>query len=477
LRSSVATALARHIFSVLAVISITALGVRVFHVNATTVALCYLLAVLWSSTTFGLFPGITTSIASVLAFNFFFLPPAGTLTIQDPQNWVALAVFLATSLTASNLSARAERRALEAQEGRRETQRLYELGRAILVHEKLEETTKNAVAEIQRLFGLDSALFLGLGQFERDSTVSATDPQYERLKDAAEIGERANHSDWVFVPVRLGGKAIGALAMQAAAMSGTAISAIANLLAIALERRAALESATAGEAARISDTLRSALLDGLAHDLKTPLTAIKASITALMTKRQQFTGSTGEFLDIIHEETMRLQRTVYEAIETARLESGALSLRLEPHDLVSLLKQIAEASDPRGERVRIRVVDSPSLVFDWDLIRLAVKQIVDNALRYSPEGTHVSLVLSADQNFARLSVEDEGPGVAPSEQLMIFEKFYRGRAGKAIAGGTGIGLAVAKRIIDAHEGAVTVRNGADGGAIFEVRLPLNQNEY
>src|SRR5215467_9414632 len=113
---------------------------RVFRVNETTAALALLVAVLWTSTTQGFFPALTVSVAAMLGLNFFFIPPIGTLTVADPQNWVALSVFLLTAFTASNLAARAERRAREAQQGSRETQRLFELGRGILVNEDPEHT-------------------------------------------------------------------------------------------------------------------------------------------------------------------------------------------------------------------------------------------------------------------------------------------------------------------------------------------------
>jgi two-component system sensor histidine kinase KdpD len=446
----------------------TALG-RAFHMNATTMALGFLLVVLAAATLFGLVNATITSIAAVLTFNYYFLPPIGTLTIQDPENWVAFTVFFITAITASQLSGRAQLRAKEARTQRLETERLYEFSRAILVDEAPSRTESKALAHLVRIFELKQAEFFP-AQHDYSSAVVSDD----WIRAAQTRGDILRRDDWVLVPVELGGKYAGTLALQPQRpeqLTDAVAGSIANLLAIGLERRSSFDRVATAEAARRSDELRTALLDGLAHELKTPLTAMKTSATALLEKQDSMDDSARELLGIVHEEVNRLQDIVSEAIETGRIESGKFAMRKARVCVGDMISQLIQRRE--SYRARVRFSPDPQRILvsaDAHLLSMALRQTVDNAIRYSPESELVTISVEADTQNVSIRVQDNGIGVSEEDRPHIFERYYQGAPGRQIAGGTGLGLAVAKRVVDAHGGEINVRSSGRGST-FVIQIP------
>jgi two-component system sensor histidine kinase KdpD len=240
-------------------------------------------------------------------------------------------------------------------------------------------------------------------------------------------------------------------------------------MAIGLERRSSFERVAAAEAARRSDELRTALLDGLAHDLKTPLTAIKTSATALL-QRQHMDEPARELLEIVRDEVNQLQSTVGEAIEAGRIESGKFDLRRTCVNVTNLIRDMLTQRETYIARVRLSS-ESPSVCVqaDEDLLQLAIRQLLDNALRYSPESEPVLVTIRSDDSHLSIQVRDFGPGVNEADGPHIFEKYYQGAAGKQMAGGTGLGLAVAKRVVEAHGGSIALES-PEGGSVFVIGL-------
>src|SRR5271157_1725974 len=288
--------------SVLIIAAILALYRTLVPVNNTTVALTLLLAILGMSAGWGLAEATVASLVAVVGFNYWFLPPVGTLTIQDPQNWVALLAFLVTAVTASQLSARARRRAAEAEARRLEIERLYALVQAMMLSGNARKTIREFVGKVVQVFGCGVAAEL------EDVSVDA-----QRLLATA--------------PVRLGGRPLGSLALIGPLPSEQSVRAIMHLMAITIEKARALEDAGHAEAARQSEVLKSALLDSLAHDIKTPLTSIKAAVTSLLGSAP---GTERELLTIINEEADRLNQLAAEVIAMARIEAGKLHLEKRP---------------------------------------------------------------------------------------------------------------------------------------------------
>ena len=357
------------------------------HVNAATVSLALLLNVLFIATRWGSLPALAASILAMLCFNFFFLPPFGTFTIAATDNWIALLAFLVTAITAGQLSARARKRAEEAETGRREIERLY--------------------AELRDAF------------------------------------ERASHA----------------------------------------------------EALRQSEKLKSALLDAVTHDLRTPLTSIKASITTLLDEvRGRFDGespvaldaeSRVEMMEVIDEESDRLSRFISGLIELARIEAGELQLRRRWGAVDEIISAALARAEPitRQHRVELDVEkELPGVRVDERAVSEVVYTLIDNAAKYSAKGSVIRITARrAGEELIEMGVEDEGPGIPSDLRERVFDKFFRATRDGDVRNhqptGTGMGLAIAKGIVEAHEGAISIESGRGGkGTRVVFTLPIGDDD-
>src|SRR2546422_217262 len=367
------------------VLAITFVYQKALGVNATTVALTFLLAILVVSTVWGLAVSVFMSIAATLAYNYYFLPPIGELTIADPQNWVALFAFLVTAVMASHLSARAKQQADDAHRRRREIEKLY--------------------AFSQQLLG-----------------------------------------------------------------AGTVI-------AIAIERARAVEQLSKTEASREGERLKSALLDSITHDFRTPLTSIKASVTSLLTNPTLNEKQRQELLTVINEESDRLNRLVGEAAEMARLDAGEVELKLEPHRIEEVISAaLEECKSLLGNRpVQLHIPENlPPVRVDLNRAKEVLIQLLENAHQYSPKDQPVSVSAEVNSEFVVTSVADLGPGIEELELGLIFDKFYRGRDQRYRVQGTGMGLPIAKAIVEAHGGTIGVICQLGKGSVFSFSLPIDR---
>lgn len=439
-------------------------------VNATTVALAMLLLVLGIATRWGLGEAIFTSVACMLGFNYFFLPPLGTLTISDPQNWVALCAFLVSAIIASQLSARAKSRTEEASARRGEIERLYQLSRALLL-EETSDITRIALLRAGDIFGLRNIAFYDADSKHIHGSLEEPFLSESELARVAASNEPATGKDCAIVPVRLGTRTIGALGFSGRKLTVPERDSLANLIAISLERSRALDRATAAEAARRGEKLKTFLLDGIAHDLKTPLTAIKTCVSTLITIPPRTQEERAELLGIIDEETDHLQRTITEAIQLARIESGKVALERHVFRIRDVTDRVLLTV---GDRQRFQVSIPPDLTVSADagLLEQAIKQLVENASKYAPGSKPIEIAARSENGSMLFQVLDRGLGISPNELSLIFGKFYRGSRGRNSAEGTGIGLAIAKGIVDAHGGSMWAENRPGGGAIFSFQLPI-----
>jgi len=468
----------RLIASPLLIALVIAFYFRAVHVNNTTVALTLLLVIFGISAAWGLLEASIASLAAVLGFNYFFLPPVGSFTIQDPQNWVALTAFLITAILANQLSARAKRRTQEAVERRREVEGLYALSQSLLLSESVRTASQDLVTRIVKILGVTAAAFfsnLTQETFRWGATESPiSDAQLETRIEEPVI-DRARQC--AIVPVRLGGQALGNLGLTGALPSEAVLNAVAYLVAIGIERARTLETASHAEALRQSEHLKSALLDSLAHDFKTPLTSIKAAASSLL--GQPRPDADRELITIIDEEADRLNRLVAEVLEMVRIEAGKLHLEKGPLDIASTVRSTLAEIKPalQGRVVDVRLQDGlPAADADSDFVQQALRQILDNALKYSRPGSPITISARAGDGRVIVSVADRGGGIEEHEQLQIFDKFFRGREHRFRTPGTGMGLAIAKGIVEAHGGKIWVTSEPGQGSVFSFSLPVHRGE-
>ena len=457
---------------------ITWICFRVVPVNAATAGFVYLVGILFFASRWGLWEAITASLVAVACYNFFFLPPVGTFTIADPQNLVALFAFLATSITASHFSNLAKKRAAEATRRQAEMEKLYALSRSILLIQPPESAPKQLAMHIAQSYGAAAlALYIReTDEIHRAGPEDFSDPQAQ-LQQAASNGtmfrDEATHT--VVTSIRLGAQPIASLGVRGVQFSDSALQGLANLVAIGLERARVQETTSKAEAARQSDELKSTLLDAIAHEFKTPLTSIKAASTSLLSTQSLAPDQQRDLLSVIDEETDHLSVLVTEAIQMARIEAGRVQLHRENWSMKELLDSVLDKLSPEArQRVQTGVKeDIPPLWIDRELIEVALRQLVDNALKYSPAQSPVSVSAALVDGRAVVSVADKGQGIPEDEQSRIFEKFYRGEASRHQIPGAGLGLVIAREIIHTHGGEMWVESKVGEGSVFHFSLPAS----
>jgi two-component system, OmpR family, sensor histidine kinase KdpD len=497
-----------YLIAALAVAIITLAGYRWLHLNPTTVALAYLLGVLGISAYWGLRQAVFMSVIATLAFNYFFLPPVGTLNIADPQNWIALFAFLTTAITASELAESARREARSAVERRLELERLYAFSQLLLSSDSPAELLNLIPRYIVESFGVRSAAI----SLSSRSDVYRSGPNIDGLEagDLQLIGLREETRidgahQLAFVPLRMGIRVVGCMGVSGSMLSRQTLDAIGSLVAISIERAGAVEKLSRTEAARESEQLRSVLLDSVTHEFRTPLTAIKASVTSLLGSPNSFKSDNSpanhspahqapanhssanqapeghtpeerhELLTIINEESDRLDRLVGEAAEMSQLDANKVEFRFES---APVAEPLAEAL---GELKQLLVhhpvdlkipVDIRQARMDPARIKEVFVHLIENAAKYSPANTPIRITAEVKDQMLIASIADRGPGIDDFEQSLVFEKFYRGRNQRVQIHGTGMGLAICKAIIEAHGGGLGLTSQLGHGSVFYFSLPV-----
>ncbi len=462
--------------TLLIVAGITAFYFFVFNqANSTTIAMTFLLATLGVATWWGLLEAIVASIAGMLCFNFFFLPPLFSLTLADTRNWVALFAFLVTAVVASQLSTSAKQRALEATRRREEMERLYELSRALMLVDKRSATAGQISQRIAQVFEVE-----GVAVFDREADqvyrtgaielpISDTKLRDSALQATAFHDPEANVS---VLPLSLGKEPVGSLAIYGGSISDTALHAIGNLAAIVMERARAEAVASRMEAAQQNEAMKSMLLDALAHEFKTPLTSIKAAASSILDEAQP---AQKELVAVIEEESDRLDSLVSETIRMARIEAGDLHLERRPQAVAELitaaLKKLRILLEDRDVRIEADQ-NLPEVMADAELVGLTVRQLLTNALKYADPESPILIKAVAADDVVKISVKDSGPGIAAKNLQRIFDKYYRVEDNSNRIPGTGIGLSIARDIVKAHGGEIWVESVLGKGSEFFFTLPV-----
>jgi two-component system sensor histidine kinase KdpD len=391
---------------------------------------------------------------------------------------VALFAFLFTSIMGSQLSARIRREADAAHSRRREVERLYSFSQKLLAEGNVIQLMNAVPNYVVECFEAGAAeLFLPQKDKFYRSGYGAAQMDEEELKSAYLRDEVIVDSQRVlyFLPVRMGVKPIGSLGISGAKLSRQTLDAIGSLIAIAIERARAVEQLGESEADRQGERLKSALMDSIAHDFRTPLTSIKAAVTNLLALPKADPQQGRELLTIINEECDRLNHLVEEASEMAKLEAGEFELHLETVPVEDIIdRALQHLKKPLSDRkVAVRLnPELPPVRADVNRAQEILVQLIDNANMYSAKNQPITITAERNGDAVTTSVADRGPGIDAFEQGLIFDKFYRGRDQRYQVRGTGMGLSIAKAIVEAHRGTISVTSQLGHGSVFSFSLPV-----
>src|SRR5258706_8706815 len=428
------------------------------------------------------------SVMATLAFNYFFLPPIGTFHISGPQNWIALFAFLVTAVTASELPGRARRGAPSAIGPRRKLERLYAFSQRLLSSDNPAELLNLIPRYIVESFGIRSAAL----SLSSRSDVYRSGPNIDGLesRDLQLIGLRGEPRidavrQLAFMPLRMGMRVVGCMRVSGSVLSRQTLEAIGSLVATAIERAGAVEKLSRAEAARESEQLRSVLLDSVTHEFRTPLTAIKASVTSLLGSTSPSAAGESsarhspeerhELLTIINEESDRLNRLIGEAAEMAQLDANKVEFRFESAPIGNAVEEaLTELKQLLVQHpVEVRIpAGLPSARMDSAHIKEVLVHLLENAAKYSPASAPIRFTPEAKDETLVTRIADRGPGIDDFEQSLVFEKFYRGRNQRVQVHGTGMGLAICKAIVEAHGGRLGVTSPFGPGSGFFLCVPL-----
>ena len=457
---------------------------KLVHANPTTVALSFLLAILVVAAAWGLAYAIPMSILAALCFNFFFLPPVRTFNITYAQDWVALIAFLCTSIIASQLSERVRREARNATQRRMEVERLYTFSQQLLVTDNIVELLKSIPSYVAEIFGVMHAV---LHMTDNDKIYrSGTETEHlpiDELKEVSARGEIVLDTEHrrCFAPVRMGLRSMGSLGMSGDVLSRQTLEALGSLVAIAIERAGAVDTLMRSEASRESERLRSALLDSITHEFRTPLTAIKASVTSLRSAATSMAAMSEDqrqdLLAVIEEESDRLNRLVGEAVEMAQLDAHEVGLERKPRQIRDAIDAALKDSKSvvANHPVHVRLADDlPPVMMDVVWIQKVLQHLIENAAKYSDPMSPIFISSEARNNRLITSVADRGAGIDDMERSMVFDKFYRGQGQRYRVQGTGMGLAIVKAIVEAHGGRIEVTSQLGHGSVFSFGLPIGE---
>ncbi len=484
------------LLSLASIAAVTLLYARWLHAtNATTVALTFLLVVLVTAATSRLRVAVVTSIAAMLCFNFFFLPPVRTWTIADPQNWVALFVFLAVSLVASRLSQVARARTDEAVGRRDELARLFDLSRDVLVMTAGPDAVSHLTRAIARRFDLEYVAIAlpgpdGWSVFTAGASAVRLDER--ELTDAFDAAARSLEFDAYartyaghrsvnadgravrLVPLRVGTRPIGLLAASGRPVEPGTLDTLAGVVAISIERMQFLEERKAAELTRQSEQLKTALLASLGHDLRTPLTAIRVAAGNLNASWLTADDRT-EQSELIVSEVERLTRLFHNILEMARIDAGAIAKEprwTHPSEIVEAARDQVEHT-LKAHRVAVTTEPDVPVQLDARLTASALAHLLENAAQYAPRGTSIEVTTDVGDATLVIRVRDHGPGIAPPDLPHLFDRFYRGAASRTRASGSGMGLWIARGLLAAEQGQVWAENCGGEGAQFTISVPVS----
>jgi two-component system sensor histidine kinase KdpD len=464
-----------------------------------SIALTFLTAVLVSAVAYGLWPALFACFVSVLAYNFFFLAPFYTLTVADPENVVALFFFAVTAVIASNLTARVRAQAITARQRARMTEELYQFSRKLAGAANLDDLLWATVHQIALMLRVRVVILLPesgsvavRAGFPPEDSLDAADIAaarwcWDKNRPAGRGADTLPGAKRLFLPMQTGRGAVGVIGIDRdepgqilTPDQHRLLDALADQAALAIERVNLVEDMDRARLVAETDRLRAALLTSISHDLRTPLASILGSATSLATQDEALDRATRlDLTRTIQEESERLNRFIGNLLDMTRIESGSMKPRTGPIELSDVIGSALRRADKilAAQRTEVRLEPNlPMLELDDVLFEQVLFNLLDNAAKYAPVGSLVTIAAWRQNGQVCLQMIDEGPGIPPADLEHVFEKFYRAGGADRRRAGTGLGLAICRGFVEAMRGTIAAANRTDRtGAVFLITLPVSVN--
>ncbi len=457
---------------------ITAFAFRL-HLGLTTAALLQLMVVVLAAREGGFIVASALSAIAVASQLYFFVPPILGWSVADPLNWVALFSFEYCALVVSRLWTAAALESASAEARRKEFEWLYETSRFVLLMDLQADPVVQLADLVHRIYGFPvvvvfdavsaRAASAGLAGAEVERRTRDTYLQAQNWFDPAD-------QTW-FRVLCTGTRPTGAMALRGPGMSASVADALAVLIALALERVRSLELENLADAIRQSDQIRTVLLDALAHDVKTPLTAIRTASSGLLERRDCLSATQAELVGLIDQQSDRINEITDRLLRMARLDAKELRLQRTAIPVRKVLEEaVAEArrSSPGRSIRQLASARNASFVGDENLILIAMAQVLDNALKYAATDSVITVGVEQNHDTITLFVHNVGNPIPSVEIGRVFERFYRVRHTARRTAGTGLGLAITRKIVTAHGGSVGAVSDEVQGTTFSMSFPTSK---
>jgi two-component system sensor histidine kinase KdpD len=485
--------------ALLAVAASTAVGEILWPwIGLENIDLVFLTAIVGVAIRLGLWPSLLASVAATACYNFFFTEPYHTFNISDPKDVIAVVFFTVVAVVVSNVAARARTQLLAAMGRTRATESLYAFSRKLASAGTLDDVLWATAHQIAAMLKVRVVLVLpdngsiavkgGFPPEDRldEADLAAAKWAWEQNRPAGRDSDALPGAKWLFFPMRTGRGAIGILGIcrdEPGPLLRTEqrrlLDALADQGALAIERVHLVEDIERVRRVAETDRLRSALLTSISHDLKTPLASVLGAAGALRDLPKSLDDNAkADLLATIIDESERLNRFIANLLDMTKLESGAVAPNMAPHDVGEIVGSALERAGKILAKHRVEVAigpDLPMVSVDPVLFEQVLFNLLDNAAKYAPAGTVVSIQGWQAGEAIRLQVLDEGGGIPEPDLERIFDKFHRAQKGDQVRAGTGLGLSISRGFVEAMHGTITSANRTDrSGAVFTITLPIAQ---
>ena len=460
------------------------------HFDLANLIMFYLVGVVWLAAKFGRGPSILGSVLSVLAFDFFYVPPRLSFTVADTRYLLTFLIMLAVALTISTLAANLRYQARIALYRERRTRALNELGRELAGALQVEQIVEAARSHLEGLFQAKARILVPDLREKIQPPLTATAPLpldlaiaqwvYDHQQPAGMGTQSLAGAPMHYLPLKAPMRTRGVLALLPTQKrllflpeQTRLLESLAGQIALALERVHYVEVAQDALVRMESERLRNGLLSALSHDLRTPLTILAGLADSLPLAGPPLPGPQAEIAQAIRAEALRTNTLVGNLLDMARLQEGSVQLRREWQPLEEVVGSALLALSGPLARHTIQVdlpADLPLLEFDSVLMERVFCNLLENAVKYTPPGSRIEIAAQVEGDRVSISIADNGPGLPPGKEDRLFEKFTRGHDESSVAG-VGLGLSIVRAIVQAHKGTVRAENRPQGGARFIISLP------